>query len=152
MESKGKSNMNTAFIVELFILFLILLVLIVTVTTVSAKARVQGLEAELLNGAVICAENMAEGTAPAEKPKQAAQLAKFMDGAQGIDQKDGQVQVYVLMKRGKKDTEYRLVMDMERDAGESGAYVKKSISVYAPEGTEPLYVLDTGSYIREGER
>lgn len=151
MKRKG----NTVFIVELFIMFIILLIVIVSIVTISMKTRNQSEQAGQLTQAVVCAENIAEVTKGARNANQAAGMIKKIDGAEKVKVMGDKTSIQIGLKsngrydEGDKDRVYDVTVKTETESGSSGIYIKENIAVFVPGEKEAVYVLDSGSYVKE---
>lgn len=145
-----KSKSSIAFIVELFIMFLILLMVIVVITTVSVKTRAQSLNARYLTESVILAESAAEISAQAGNAEDTADMIEKMENVSGVTVSGDTVSADISFKGedGKTDS-YKLKVRVSGDAGSSGGYITKEISVFRDGGAEAVYTLDTGNFVKE---
>ena len=145
-----KRKTNKAFITELLILFALLIMVITVITAISIKTRGESLKAKELSEAVICAQNTAEITASARDLSEASEMISQMEGAGDLATEGGAVS-FTLTSAEK--SVYRVVLEAEPEEGPTGVYVREKISVYEPddEAAEPLYTLETGNYVKNGE-
>ena len=140
---KLRSKGNIVSAVELFMMFLLLLVVIVVITMVCETTRGQSLEAGSLTDAVICAENAAEVTATAEDAGSAGELISLMDGVTDVEVSGDTVTA--------RQDGYIIEVTLTPEEGSAGTYIDEVINIYAADEA-PVYMLHTGSYIREEKR
>lgn len=143
-----KSKRNLAFIVELFLLFALMLLVTVVLTRAFVSSRMQSLYARHKTEAVIVAERVAEVSMSADDLEEALKLISDMEEVSDINESvDGATFVSRISEDGK-DT-YSVRLKWESESGRSGALNIQEISIYFGEDSEPIYVLESGSFRKE---
>ena len=147
-----KKRTNLSFIVELLILFLLLIMMITVITMVSIRARGQSRKARVLTDAVICAENATEMTEGAKDPDEAAARLEQMEGVSSV-QVDGDVISFKMdfSAGSKPEQSFEMKVNWDEEPGETGAYIEKTVEVFEADGKEPVYSLESGSFVKDEE-
>ena len=144
-----RKRTNTSFIVELLILFLLLIMMITVITMVSVRARGQSRKARVLTDAVICAENATEMTEGTRDPDEAAARLEQMEGVSSV-QVDGDLISFQMDFSAGSEKEQSF--DMKIDWGkESDGYIEKTVEVFETDGKEPVYRLESSSFVKGEE-
>lgn len=148
VEDFMKSKRNLAFIVELFLLFALMLLVTVVLTRAFVSSRMQSLYARHKTEAVIVAERVAEISMSADDLDGALKLISEMEEVSDLSEyEEGATFMSKISEDGKDSYLVKLKWEIESDR--SGALNTQEISVYFGEGSEPIYVLESGSFRKE---
>lgn len=147
-----RKRTNTSFIVELLILFLLLIMMITVITMVSVRARGQSRKARVLTDAVIYAENATEMTEGAKDPDEAAARLEQMEGVSSV-QVDGDLISFQMDFSAGSEAEqsFEMKVNWNEEAGGTGAYIEKTVEVFETDGKEPVYRLESSSFVKGEE-
>ena len=144
-----KRQQLTSFYLEALLLLSIFVAMILVLTGVFGTARARSAEARRLTQAVTLAANAAETLYAADSPEQAAALLD--EGGNVRIVKDGLEAAYLSDGSPCTDGQGVLILTMSWEpSAEDAALVMSRIAVYAAEEEEPVYVLETGRYRKEG--
>ena len=146
-----KEKRSIVFITELLVMFVILLVVISVITRLFILNRSRSLDARHLTEAVILAEDTAEVISAADDEDDAFELIKSMEVTESAEIKDGAIECGMKFTgEDKKTDRYRVTVIINDDEKTRGSYRTGTILVYYGDGSEPIYTLDTGSFVKAG--
>ena len=137
----------TAFYIETLLLVLVFVGIILVLTGVFSLAKRESREAELLSGAVTLSQNAAEAVSAADSEEELLALLD-RDGNASLGQ-EGVTARYDEDMRPDPSGALRLDVTWQPEAAEGGTLVRSRITVTCQGRAEPIYTLDTASFIGE---
>lgn len=143
-----KKNTVTAFYIETLLLVAVFMAVILVITQVFGMGRIESDGAGALTDAVTLAQNAAEAVSVS---KSAAEVAAVLDENGSASCTDNTVEArYAPDMTPSRDGEITVVIDWMPDDETDGAFVSCLITVFGDRGSEPVYSMRTGVYVREG--
>ncbi|MBQ9157236.1 MAG: hypothetical protein IJ137_10705 [Eubacterium sp.] len=148
-----KNQHITAFYLETILLIVVFMAIIMVLTNVFGAGRRQTVRARRLNNAVCLAENAAEAVSASDSLDKLETLLNQADNARRLEEGMSPGLVARYDENMSPDPEgHYMVLVSWTTAGSSvraGDYVESTIKVIYEGLDEPLYVLDTGVYVKE---
>ena len=142
---------NFAFIVELFLLFALMLLVTVVLTRAFVTSRTQSLYAKHKTEAVILAERVAEISMASEDWEKACRLIEEMDEVRSFrSDSSGASFTAKVNSEDPVGAEYEIVVDWDAQDGKTGSMNSKTIYLYYGDAEDPIYVLSSGTFRKEG--
>jgi len=136
-----KSNGGIRYIVELFIMLIIMIFVITILVTAFVKSGSLSTDAADLTEAVSLAESIAEIS------DTCADDAECMDRLKGTSLMSG-LSIDGGVITGESGDDYRVELSRTEKNGDGGVLVLSEIKVSHKGGSEPVYTLDTGNYLK----
>lgn len=142
-----KKQHITAFYLETLLLILAFIAIILVLTHIFGIARSQSSGARLLTNAVCLAENAAEAVSASRDEGELLALLNENGNAAPMDDGAGVTAYYAADMT--PDPAGRLRLDVSWEP-EGDGLVRSVVTVRLREAAEPIYVLDTAVYLKEG--
>ncbi|MBQ3273767.1 MAG: hypothetical protein IJH51_00555 [Christensenellaceae bacterium] len=136
-----KSNGGIRYIVELFIMLIIMIFVITILVTAFVKSGSLSTDAADLTEAVSLAESIAEIS------DTCADDAECMDRLKGTSLMSG-LSIDGGVITGTHGDDYSVELSRTEKNGDGGVLVLSEIKVSHKGGSEPVYTLDTGNYLK----
>ena len=136
-----KSNGGIRYIVELFIMLIIMIFVITILVTAFVKSGSLSTDAADLTEAVSLAESIAEIS------DTCADDAECMDRLKGTSLMSG-LSIDGGVITGESGDDYSVELLRTEKEGDGGVLVLSEIKVSHKGGSEPVYTLDTGNYLK----
>ena len=141
----------TAFYLETVLMVIIFVLVILIMVRVLGIAKLQSARADQMTSAVCLAQNAAEAAASSDSEQE---LLKLLDeNGNAALEKDGGTSFvtagYDAQMRPDKSGPLKVEVSWDPAKSGSGTFITNDINVYYGGGSDPLYSLDAGVYLRD---